>query len=190
MSDIHKITLELRKPKGSFPGETLDGWYVVVENNVILTDQKGQPIGEKRHLNPVVTQGLSLARCCDNARGRAKAIAYQASTARSVIRNLAFVSLRGTQGPRLRPAWLASLRSDHRKQRAALPPWCVAHRLLRRVMSSAQLSPTWRGWRGGSPHPGSPRFLRSVVTLAPVVCATATLRCDAHKSRAAFFSAA
>jgi len=52
MDDIKKITLDLRRPgRGCPAGETVDGWYVVVENNVVLTDAKGQSIGEKRHLS-------------------------------------------------------------------------------------------------------------------------------------------
>jgi hypothetical protein len=53
MSDVHRITIQVKAPRGSFPGETADGHYVVFENAVVLTDDKGKPTGDgRRHLNP------------------------------------------------------------------------------------------------------------------------------------------
>jgi hypothetical protein len=50
MTDVHKVTVQIRAPKGSFHGEVAEGWYVVFENNVILTDREGKPIaGVPKH---------------------------------------------------------------------------------------------------------------------------------------------
>jgi hypothetical protein len=43
--DVHKITLQTQRPKGSFPGRTEIGFYVFTEGSVILTDEQGRPIG-------------------------------------------------------------------------------------------------------------------------------------------------
>ena len=46
MSDeVHKITIQTQPPKGSFPGRVEVGYYVVADQSVILTDEKGHPIG-------------------------------------------------------------------------------------------------------------------------------------------------
>ena len=53
MNDVHKATVEIRRPRGSFPGEIAEGWYVVRDNAVIMTDAGGKPISEaKHHFNP------------------------------------------------------------------------------------------------------------------------------------------
>jgi hypothetical protein len=51
--EVHKLTLQVRAPRGSDPGRVSEDWYVVVENCVVLTDADGKPMGEpKRHLDP------------------------------------------------------------------------------------------------------------------------------------------
>ena len=53
MNDVHKVTVQVRGPRGAFPGEVVEGWYCVVDNAVVLTDAEGKPTGEdKRYLNP------------------------------------------------------------------------------------------------------------------------------------------
>ena len=53
MNDVHKITIQIRPPRGSFPGEIAEGWYCIADGDVVLTDEKGKPLGDqKRHLNP------------------------------------------------------------------------------------------------------------------------------------------
>jgi hypothetical protein len=44
--DIQRITIELQRPRDSFPGRVAIGHYVVVEGSVVLTDEKGRPIGD------------------------------------------------------------------------------------------------------------------------------------------------
>jgi hypothetical protein len=53
--EVKKITTETQRPRGSFPGRVEIGYYVVVEGNVVLTDEQGKPIGvegTKRCLGP------------------------------------------------------------------------------------------------------------------------------------------
>ena len=56
MTDVHKVTVQVRAPKGTFPGEVAEGWYVVFENNVILTDADGKPIEEFRAARDAIKQ--------------------------------------------------------------------------------------------------------------------------------------
>jgi hypothetical protein len=46
--DVQRITIELQRPSGSFPGRVEVGHYVVVEGGVVLTDEKGKPIGDAK----------------------------------------------------------------------------------------------------------------------------------------------
>jgi hypothetical protein len=46
--DVHRITIELQRPRGSFPGRVEVGHYVVVEGSVVLTDDQGKPIGDTK----------------------------------------------------------------------------------------------------------------------------------------------
>jgi hypothetical protein len=55
MSDgVERITIQLRPPKGNFPGKIAIGYYVVnPDNDVVLCDESGKPIdGMKEHLEP------------------------------------------------------------------------------------------------------------------------------------------
>lgn len=53
MSDVHKITIQIRAPRGTFPGEVSIGYYCIADGQVVLTDETGKPIGaEKRYLSP------------------------------------------------------------------------------------------------------------------------------------------
>jgi hypothetical protein len=49
MNEVHKVTLQVRAPRGTFPGEIAEGWYCVVEGCVVLTDSAGKPIDSERH---------------------------------------------------------------------------------------------------------------------------------------------
>ncbi len=52
-NDVHKITIQIRAPRGKDPGKIAEGWYCIADNAVVLTDQNGKPIGnEKHHLEP------------------------------------------------------------------------------------------------------------------------------------------
>jgi hypothetical protein len=53
MNDVHKVTIQVRAPRGSFPGEVVEGYYCVVDNAIVLTDADGKPLGsDKCHLPP------------------------------------------------------------------------------------------------------------------------------------------
>ncbi len=49
---VHKITIQLRTPRGKDPGKIAEGWYCA-DSAVVLTDQDGKPIGsDKHHIEP------------------------------------------------------------------------------------------------------------------------------------------
>ena len=53
MTDVHKLTLQVRAPRGSFHGKVEIGYYCVADGHVVLTDESGKPTGDgKRLLNP------------------------------------------------------------------------------------------------------------------------------------------
>ena len=60
--DVHRITLELRRPRGNDPGKVLIGHYMVVENAVIITDENGKPVGAEKHrLDPAIDRVSDVA---------------------------------------------------------------------------------------------------------------------------------
>ena len=79
MTDVHKITLQINAPRGVFPGEVAEGWYVVFENNVILTDQNGKPISgvNKRRIESGGDARLIACQMVrSNRRGRASTAGF------------------------------------------------------------------------------------------------------------------
>jgi hypothetical protein len=51
--EVHKLTLEVARPRGDFPGRVVIGYYCVSDGHVVLTDENGKPTGDdKRYLNP------------------------------------------------------------------------------------------------------------------------------------------
>jgi hypothetical protein len=53
MSEVHKIIIQTRAPKGKDPGKVAIGYYCIADGHVVPTDEKGKPSGaEKRFLNP------------------------------------------------------------------------------------------------------------------------------------------
>ena len=50
---LHKVTIQTRAPRGTDPGRVAEGFYVVVDNAVVMTDQDGKPLDDsKYHLGP------------------------------------------------------------------------------------------------------------------------------------------
>jgi hypothetical protein len=42
--EVRRVTVQVRPPKGTFPGEVAIGHYCVVEGSVVLTDEEGKPV--------------------------------------------------------------------------------------------------------------------------------------------------
>jgi hypothetical protein len=53
MTDVHKVMIQVRAPRGNFHGEVAEGWYCIVDGYLVMTDQGGKPVdSEKHHLQP------------------------------------------------------------------------------------------------------------------------------------------
>jgi hypothetical protein len=53
LDEVKKITIQISRPHGSFPGKIAIGYYVVADGFVVMTDEDGKPTGDgKRLLNP------------------------------------------------------------------------------------------------------------------------------------------
>jgi hypothetical protein len=52
--EVHKLTLQVRPPRGTFPGKIEIGyWCINADRFVVLCDENGRPIGdEKRPIGP------------------------------------------------------------------------------------------------------------------------------------------
>lgn len=42
--DIHKITIELARPRGNFPGKIATGYYALADDTVTLVEENGVPV--------------------------------------------------------------------------------------------------------------------------------------------------
>ena len=49
MTDVHKVTVQVRAPKGTFPGEVAIGHYVVVDGALVMADADGKPVDSEKH---------------------------------------------------------------------------------------------------------------------------------------------
>jgi hypothetical protein len=86
MTDVHKVTIQVRAPKGNFPGEVAIGHYVVVDGALVMTDETGKPVdSEKHHLTS--GQDARLLACRLVRAGVVQA--HAASTTRFNIRSFA-----------------------------------------------------------------------------------------------------
>lgn len=61
--DVHQITVQIRPPKGTFPGEVAIGYYVInPDGYVVLTDENGKPVGDaKQHLDGPSVEARPIA---------------------------------------------------------------------------------------------------------------------------------
>jgi len=52
--DVHKITIEVPRPRGGDPGAVEEGYYCVADQHVVETDANGRPISgaPKHYLDP------------------------------------------------------------------------------------------------------------------------------------------
>jgi hypothetical protein len=47
MSKVHKVIVQIKKPKGIFPGQVVYGYYTLEDRVVTLTDPDGKPAGDE-----------------------------------------------------------------------------------------------------------------------------------------------
>ena len=53
MSEVRKVRIQLKAPRGNYGGEIAESHYVVVDNCVVMTDADGKPLdSEKHYLSP------------------------------------------------------------------------------------------------------------------------------------------
>jgi len=53
MTDVHKLTIQVRAPRGTDGGKVEIGYWCTADQHVVLTDENGRPIGgEKRLIGP------------------------------------------------------------------------------------------------------------------------------------------
>jgi len=53
MTDVNKLTLQVARPRGTFPGKIQIGYWCIADQCVVLCDENGRPIaGEKRPIGP------------------------------------------------------------------------------------------------------------------------------------------
>jgi hypothetical protein len=53
MTEVRKVRIQLKAPRGNYGGEIAESYYVVVDNCVVLTDADGRPLdSEKHYLSP------------------------------------------------------------------------------------------------------------------------------------------
>jgi hypothetical protein len=61
MSDVQRITIQLRTPRGNDPGKVAIGHYCTNDNFVVLCDESGRPVGDKHVL--ATGEDARLAAC-------------------------------------------------------------------------------------------------------------------------------
>ena len=47
---VRKVTVQIRPPKGTFPGEIAEGFYRVVDNAGGMTNRDGKPLNGDKHI--------------------------------------------------------------------------------------------------------------------------------------------
>jgi len=53
MSDVHRLTLQIRAPRGQDGGKIEIGYWCIADQHVVLCNEHGRPIeGEKRLIGP------------------------------------------------------------------------------------------------------------------------------------------
>jgi hypothetical protein len=71
MNDVHKVTVQIRAPRGMFPAEVAIGYYCVVDGYVVLTDADGKPLGSDQCHIGSGDAHLIACRMVRNRKGRA-----------------------------------------------------------------------------------------------------------------------
>jgi hypothetical protein len=68
--DIHKITIELARPRGSFPGKIATGYYAVADGTVTLFEENGVPVDKYKLSRKLPPGGDAKAVACNLLRSR------------------------------------------------------------------------------------------------------------------------
>jgi hypothetical protein len=85
--DVHKITIQLRAPRGNNPGKVAIGYYVVADSHVVLTDEIGKPIGnEKYYIEPGTDARLIACRMLRKRQGGSRPGGFGGSIAYPKVR--------------------------------------------------------------------------------------------------------
>jgi hypothetical protein len=84
LDEVHKITIETQRPRGSFPGRVEEGYYVFVEGSVVLTDEQGRPIGGDGTKRYIGLDGHHRNVACTMLRQRTRSMARSRSFNRPI----------------------------------------------------------------------------------------------------------
>jgi hypothetical protein len=71
MTEVHKVTIEIKRPRGNFPGQVAFGYYTFVDGTVTLTDPKGAPADDgngKRYVRHGIAPGCERGVACNLTR--------------------------------------------------------------------------------------------------------------------------
>jgi hypothetical protein len=71
MTEVHKVTIEIKKPKGNFPGQVAFGYFTYVDGVVTLTDPKGVPADDgngRRYIQRGIAPGHERNVACNLTR--------------------------------------------------------------------------------------------------------------------------
>jgi len=71
--EVKKLTIQVRAPRGSDPGEVAIGYYCVVDGYVVLTDADGKRLGSDKRYIGSGDAHLIACRMVRNRKGRASA---------------------------------------------------------------------------------------------------------------------
>jgi hypothetical protein len=78
-NDVQNITIELQRPRGSFPGRVEIGHYVYVDGFVVLTDAEGKPIGGEDSKRYIGSEAQARTQAALMLRERSRATARSRS---------------------------------------------------------------------------------------------------------------
>ncbi len=68
--DIHKVTIELARPRGQFPGRVETGYYIVHDGTVTLVEENGVPVDKYKLSRKLAPGGDARAIACALTRQR------------------------------------------------------------------------------------------------------------------------
>jgi hypothetical protein len=68
--DIHKVTVEIARPRGSFPGRIETSYYTVANNTVTLVEENGVPVDKFKLTRKLVPNEDAAAVACVLTRRR------------------------------------------------------------------------------------------------------------------------